>query len=216
MNILELQWGKSAPLLVFTDLRVVDDKLKLINESFWAHMGIDPDCIDRFSEMLVQSVVTGCTTMLNRRLLELALRMPEEASMHDRWIGLLVSGMGKYSFVRTPTVLYRQHDRNVLGTGAKPQTRSLLQRFSRSEVANRHLIQWRNSQQQAAAFLRLHAADLPPQKRDIIMAYLKCGTSSSRLIRIVNFIHYGFYYPGILPNLLSVFHLWNLDKQQAG
>jgi len=218
MDILASRWGIDVPLLVFTDLRVVDENLNILHGSLWAKMNIDPGCMANFARLLVQSVVTGCTAMINRRLLELSLRMPEQASMHDRWIGLLVSGMGKYSFVKTPTVLYRQHGRNVIGTGTAPQARSLLERFLHPRMAQKHFIQWKNSQEQAAAFLKLYAAELPPGKRDLIMAYLRCGTSKSRLIRIATLIRYGFYYPGILSNLLSVFNLWNvkLDKHGAG
>jgi hypothetical protein len=225
MDILEFQWGESIPLLVFTDLRVVDDKLTVIHESFWAHMGINPGRLDRLAEPLVQGSVTGCTAMLNRRLLELALPMPEEATMHDRWIGLLVSGMGKFNFVRVPTVLYRQHDGNVLGIGEVPQARSLLQRFLHPRVACRqfifaahsHFVQWKYSQEQAAAFVRLHAAELPQDKLAVVLAYLKCGTSRSRWVRIATFVRYGFYCQGILPNLFSLFHLWNLkvDAHEA-
>ena len=136
MDQLQSRWGTKVPLLVFTDLHVVDDRLKILHESFWSHMNIDPDRMERLAKLMVQSVVTGCTAMLNRPLLELSLRMPDEAFMHDRWIGLLASFMGKSNGLRVPTVLYRQHEHNVLGTGrdvagmvAAKETRSLLERI---------------------------------------------------------------------------------------
>ena len=117
MDQLESRWGTKVPLLVFTDLQVVDEQLNMLYQSFWTYMNIDPDRMDRLPELMVQSVVTGCTAMLNRPLLELSLRMPAGAFMHDRWIGLLASFLGKSSMVRAQTVLYRQHQHNVLGTG---------------------------------------------------------------------------------------------------
>jgi hypothetical protein len=212
MDLLESRWGASVPLLVFTDLRLVDEELNPIHGSFWANMRIDPACMNNFSRLLVRSVVSGCTVMINRQLLELSKRTPKEASMHDRWVALLVSAMGRYSFVRTPTVLYRQHDRNVLGTGATRQTRSLLQRVLSPTIAQKHFMQWRVSQRQAAAFLRLHAAELTAEKRNIVEAYLRCETSGNRFERIATLIRYGFFYSGFLPNLLTVVHLWNTHK----
>ena len=218
MELLESTWGADVPLLVFTDLQLVDEKLNLLHRSFWAKMRIDPAGMDSFTRLMVRSVVTGSTTMINRRLLELSRRMPKEASMHDRWTALVASAMGKFSFVRKPTVLYRQHDRNVLGTGQKRQTRSMLQRILRPTVAQKHLMQWRASQRQAAALLRVHGAELPAEKRDIVEAYLRCEANRNPLVRVATFIRHGFFYDGFLPNLLTIFHLWNTgrDEQEVG
>jgi glycosyltransferase involved in cell wall biosynthesis len=216
MDRLKSDWGTNLPLLVFTDLQVVDDKLNQLHPSFWAYMGIDPERINHLNRLLVQGVVTGCTAMLNRRLLDLSLRMPEEASMHDRWIALIASTLGKHAIVKSPTILYRQHDRNVLGTGATQRPRALRQRLWRPDT-QKYFEEWRTNQRQAAAFLRIHSAELPPRKRHLIAAFLQCGSSKNRFTRVASFLRYGFYRAGILPNLLSILNLWtkSLDEQQA-
>jgi glycosyltransferase involved in cell wall biosynthesis len=222
MDQLQSRWGTKAPLLVFTDLHVVDDKLKVLHPSFWSHMNIHPDRMDRLAELMVQSVVTGCTAMLNRPLLELSLRMPDEAFMHDRWIGLLASFMGKSSGLRVPTVLYRQHEHNVLGTGrevagmvAAKETRSLLERIRRPRISAAQIVLWDISQREAAAFLQEYGNDLPAGKRGLLRAFLRCQTSRSRFVRIATFIRYGFYYAGLRLNLAMLLHLWemNTDKR---
>jgi glycosyltransferase involved in cell wall biosynthesis len=222
MEGLEGKWGTNMPLLVFTDLRVVDEKLDVIHNSFWEHMAINPDRIDSLAKLLVQSVVTGCTAMINRPLLELSLRMPKEASMHDRWIALLTSVFGKFSALKAQTVLYRQHDRNVLGTGdrndsvgAEDCARSIMEKLRQFRDGGSHVFQWRVSQRQAASLLRLHGALLPTKKRDIISAYLRCETSNSRIMRIAILIRYGFYYEGLLPNLRTVAHLWKTEVNET-
>ncbi len=206
MDRLESECGVNLPLLVFTDLRVVDDKLGLQHPSFWAFMSIDPDRVQRLNKLLVQGVVTGCTAMLNRQLLELSLSMPEEASMHDRWIALLASTLGRHAAVRAPTVLYRQHGGNVLGTGALQQPRTLLQRILRPDT-QKYLEEWGTNQRQAAALLRIHSAEMAPGKRRVIVAFLRCGSSKNRIIRVVTFLRYGFYRAGILPNLILMVNL---------
>lgn len=222
MDQLESRWGTAVPLLVFTDLHVVDDQLTILHQSFWAHMNIDPDRMDRLAALMVQSVVTGCTAMLNRPLLELSLRMPDEAFMHDRWIGLVASSMGKSSGVRVPTVLYRQHEHNVLGTGrdaagtaaAKP-TRSLLERMRRPRISEGQLFLWNLSQRETRAFLQEYGTDLAAGKRDLLRAFLRCQTSRSRLVRVATFLRYGFYYAGLKLNLAMMLHLWKMNVDEG-
>jgi glycosyltransferase involved in cell wall biosynthesis len=221
MDQLELRWGTKAPLLVFTDLQLVDDKLKLLHESFWTYMNVDPERINRLPSLMVQSVVTGCTAMLNRRLLELALRIPKQAFMHDRWIGLLASFMGKSGIVRARTVLYRQHEHNVLGTGRNmtgmdvtDRSRSLLDRIRRPAIAAANVRLWNISQQEATVFLKEYGAELPPRKRNLLQAFLRCQTSKSRFVRVATFLRYGFYYVGLKPNLAMLIYLWTLHAEQ--
>jgi hypothetical protein len=222
MDQLESRWGTKVPSLIFTDLHVVDDKLTMLHQSFWEHMNIDPAGMDRQAALMLQSVVTGCTAMLNRPLIALSLRMPIEAFMHVRWIGLLASFLGKSSGLRVPTVLYRQHAQNVLGTGravgvpaaAKP-ARSFLQRMRQFRLSERQLLLWNISQRDAKAFLQEYGGDLGPGKRRLLEAFLRCQTSRSRLIRLATFLLYGFYYPGLKLNLAMMLHLWKMSDDEG-
>jgi glycosyltransferase involved in cell wall biosynthesis len=220
MDQLESRWGTRVPLLVFTDLHVVDDKLKTLHKSFWTCMRIDPGDIARSAQLMVRSVVTGCTGMLNRQLLELSLRMPEEAYMHDRWISWLASFMGKASIVNAQTVLYRQHDRNVVGVdrqflaAVKPRRRPLLQRILRLGISPGQVIQWETNQGQARSFLKEYGAELPARKRNMLKAFLRCQTSRSRFIRVGSLIRHGFYHTGLKPNFSMVIHLWKMKVDE--
>jgi glycosyltransferase involved in cell wall biosynthesis len=191
MDELESRWGADTPLLVFTDARVVDDQLRILHESFWSHEKIEPDRIHHLALLLGRSVVTGCTMLLNRPLLELSFAMPSEASMHDRWIGLLACAIGKACAVDAQTLLYRQHDRNV--AGIEKRTMSLPELFRRLVKREARQTQWAISQRQAEAFLRTYSAKLSPKDRDMLGAYLQCGARESRIFRITTFIRYGFY-----------------------
>jgi glycosyltransferase involved in cell wall biosynthesis len=109
MRQLEKRYGATVPLLVFSDLSVVDASLGMLHCSFWEDQRIDPRKIHRLRRLLAQNVVTGCTSVLNRPLAAMSLRMPPEAIMHDWWVALLASAQGHAAFVREPLVLYRQH-----------------------------------------------------------------------------------------------------------
>jgi glycosyltransferase involved in cell wall biosynthesis len=212
MDQLESRWGVDVPLLVFTDLRVVDDQLKILHESFWANEGIEPSYIDQLALTVARNVVTGCTAMLNRRLLDLSRHMPKEASMHDHWIALVASAMGKSSSLRKQTVLYRQHDRNVFG--AEKKTKSLPALIRRIRRSDGRASQWEISQRQVEAFLRTYGDDLSVKNRDLLMAYLRCGTSKSRLVRIAILIRYGFYRAGLMRNAAILMHLWTMKVKE--
>ena len=102
------------PIVVYTDLVVVDEELKVLAESFWRYQHIDPQ-ENSLSSLILDNVATGCTMILNRPLKELALPVPSEAIIHDWWFSLVCSVYGKVSFVNDKTVLYRQHGKNEVG-----------------------------------------------------------------------------------------------------
>jgi len=103
-------------VLIHTDLSVTDEHLHLINDSFWNYEGINPQK-NSFNRLLLQNTVTGCTVMINKNLAEMVSPIPQDAIMHDWWIGLIASKYGHIDFLNESTILYRQHHDN--DTGAK-------------------------------------------------------------------------------------------------
>lgn len=114
MKELEKQYGKDKPILVHTDLKVVNERLDVINESFWSFMNLDPKRKD-INKLLVENTVTGCTMMINRKLREEIKGIPEKCEMHDWWIALVASLIGVIYTIEEPTILYRQHSDNQIG-----------------------------------------------------------------------------------------------------
>jgi glycosyltransferase involved in cell wall biosynthesis len=106
--------GQAVPMLLFTDLCVVDYDLHPIHNSFLKYQNLNPKKI-LLNYLLVQNVACGCTIMINRALADLCGPIPSEALMHDYWLMLLASAVGRIIFVDEPTVLYRQHNDNCLG-----------------------------------------------------------------------------------------------------
>lgn len=103
------------PVVIYSDLYVVDDKLNIISSSFWKYSHINPDAIS-FNEIGVRCVATGCTMMMNRKVRSCVLPMPEVAKMHDVWITLVIAKNGGVLYpIRTPLIYYRQHASNVIG-----------------------------------------------------------------------------------------------------
>lgn len=103
-------------LLVHTDLKVVDEKLNILDNSFWKYEHIKPQ-VNSLNRLLMQNTITGCSVMINKKLADLALPIPSDSIMHDWWLGLVASKFGKIGYLEEATILYRQHGNN--DTGAK-------------------------------------------------------------------------------------------------
>ena len=114
MHKLELANGKPTPLLVHCDLAVVDEELHPIADSFVRYSRLSPTTLE-LGVLLCENQVTGCACAINRSLLELASPIPRDVLMHDWWLALLASSIGKIGFISKPLVMYRQHFSNVLG-----------------------------------------------------------------------------------------------------
>ena len=107
--------AKNVPILVATDLGIVDEQLNLLSESFNKDLKID--VFRKHPELIcVRHVVTGCTMMFNRAAKLAALPMSPRATMHDEWVALCVHFKGGViSILDDSTILYRQHTSNTLG-----------------------------------------------------------------------------------------------------
>ena len=106
---------KEVPCLVHTDLKVVNDKLEVLGESFFVHSNLRKKF--QYREVLIQNHVTGCTMMMNRALIELLCEEMDYTHilMHDWLAAIVASAFGKVGFVDCPTMLYRQHAINSVG-----------------------------------------------------------------------------------------------------
>lgn len=211
MRELEARHGEHTPLLIFSDLRVVDEQLRTLQASFWRHEGLDPESVHRLRSVLHQNVVTGCTMMLNRSLVAAVLPIPEESPMHDRWIALVAAAIGKSRYVCEPLVLYRQHGGNVVG--ASSDTETLAEMMKRSRRSEGRLEQWRVSQRLAATILLRHGERMSTGQRDTVEAFLRCGRSSSRWVRVGTMVRYGFFRKGLLRNMATIWELWRLKAE---
>lgn len=206
MQELEQHCGAATPLLVFSDLRVVDKDLALLAPSYWRLRGIQPRNIHRLERLLMENVVTGCTALLNAPLAQLARSMPDDVHMHDWWVALLACALGHCAFLPEQLVLYRQHAHNVIGA-LRPE-QPIRQRLPHNGRRER----WRLSVLQAEALLRLHGADLPDEAATRLHGLLRCDTATGRASRVATLLRYGFFIQRLGPNLGTAWYLWSKDN----
>ncbi len=103
------------PILIHTDLQVMDSELNTIANSMWTYQKLFPEAGDDLNRIMAQNVVTGCTIMINRKARAVSTPVPGEAVMYDWWLALNVCRYGKIVYVSIPSILYRQHSSNRLG-----------------------------------------------------------------------------------------------------
>lgn len=113
---LNLLINQDIPECVFTDLRVVDEKLKVIGNSFFDFTGYDPNETS-IGELIMENKAAGCTMAFNRKLRDIAIQYSDVQviPMHDVWVAGLASLTGRLIFLNEQTVLYRQHAANEMG-----------------------------------------------------------------------------------------------------
>ncbi len=116
-EILKLEsFNKEKAIVVHTDLQVVDKDLKLINKSFWSYSKINPSLLRNKNYLAVYNGITGCSMIINKLAKFVSFPIEKNALMHDSWIALKgINSGGLIGYLDNQTVLYRQHDNNVIG-----------------------------------------------------------------------------------------------------
>lgn len=169
MQELEKLYGNNIPLLVHTDLEVVDENLKIISSSMWKYEYILPQ-YNTFNRLLIQNTITGCTMMINRELAKKSLDIPEEAIMHDWWIGLIASCFGKISYLEESTIKYRQHGKNTIGTEGK-KNKIIRKALGLLNKKNEYINHIDINISQAKGFLKLFNSKLDINKINLLESF---------------------------------------------
>jgi len=197
MKELENCYSVDMPLLVHTDLKVVDRDLNDLSSSFWHYSGITPLHSQTLNRLLMQNVVTGCAMMINRPLLQLAHPIPENAAMHDWWIALVAAAFGQIEALPLPTLLYRQHGKNTLGA------QKFISWNSFKRVCEKLRTPEDAKHAHAQELLSRYPHRLDTHQIALLQAYKKLS-SSSFFEKISLIFKYRFYKIGFLRNVVNL------------
>ena len=123
--------------LIFTDLEIVDSNLNVINESFNKKKKYYRKIIKYHDlrRVFLYNVVTGCTILCKSKYINDILKFTDNKNiLHDHIVALLVSLKGKVTYLNKPTVKYRQHTNNQVGS------KRYVDRFTNFYDIRKHLI----------------------------------------------------------------------------
>lgn len=187
----------NIPCVFFSDLEIVDDKLNVIHKSYFEMIDIKPERFFNKNTVLLMNVVPGCSMIVNRRLIEIALPIKQnQIYIHDWWLLLIAFFGGSVGYSKESTFKYRQHDYNVFGTKKRgiieKSTDSLKEFFKKdkfysvAEDVHQRLVQH-----------KIHA------KTPIIKQFLETK-NNSRLDQLRFMFQNKFYYHSVLRNIKLV------------
>lgn len=206
MHDIENVFGANTPILVHSDLTVVDENLQTLADSFMACRHMSHEEVAPLSILLTQNYITGCAAAFNRSLLELALPIPEPALMYDWWISLCAAAFGKIGFIDAPMLLYRQHNDNRVGA---KEFKKLLIPVQTNLIENwkfgRHIFQGSIAQAKQLS-QRINRNRFSPNAgaEKLSLGYASC-LSLSRLKRLTLIRHLGIRRQGVIRQ--AIFYL---------
>jgi len=104
------------PVIVHSDVRVVDGELRLLHPSYRQYGHIYPEQVTDFSHCVI-NITLGCAMLFNRLARQVSLARPwRHALMHDGWVTTCTFAAGGVVVAMPEALLeYRNHGGNTIG-----------------------------------------------------------------------------------------------------
>lgn len=103
----------NKPVLVHSDLRMVNDKGQCIHSSFFKYKHLELPTEKSLAKILGYNGVMGNTVLMNNTLARLALPFPESLKYHDYWLALVNETFGVRATLNEQLIDYRIHNHNA-------------------------------------------------------------------------------------------------------
>ncbi len=183
MKKMEKKYGKDIPMLVYTDLSVVDAHLQVLAPSFLAYMNLPPKL--ELPRLLFQNSVTGCTVLMNRALCRLLQKAGDTKYivMHDHFAALTAVALGKAFLLPEATIQYRQHGDNSVGASDAKSAAYLWKRYRQGKKKFRKDLY--RTMIQAGYFLQLFQDEIKDERVKLLLkqySHLYCRKKVPRVI----------------------------------
>lgn len=125
MESIERKYGKEMPLLVFSDMNIIDEKGFEIHKSFLKYSKFR---ISDITNGLLCGFIPGCSMAFNDAAKKAYFSAPSYR-LHDTHLYLMVYLLGKIEYIPEPLMAYRIHGNNTIGLKKKPSYHVLVKDF---------------------------------------------------------------------------------------
>ena len=193
LDYYEKEYGSDTPILVYSDMVVVDSKLNRISESFQHYQNIINVPQD-YKGIMLYNVASGCAMGINQTLADYSRLCvdTQKTAMHDWWLALIAIRFGKLILLNEPLSYYRQHNNNSVGAVDAHNIWGKIKYFLDIKDMRNWLV---SSKQQAELFKNTFKEQLNEED----LAYLTGLTKKKS--GFLFFWRYRRYYPGRLFKL---------------
>jgi rhamnosyltransferase len=116
MDAMLQQKSTDIPVLVHSDLSMIDGADKIINNSYFSYRNYVLGDHKNLGHILGPCGVMGNTLLINKKLKEIILPFPDKLDVHDYWIAVNCELFGKRVTLDEQLVKYRIHDNNSSNT----------------------------------------------------------------------------------------------------
>ena len=207
---------ENIPCLIHSDSRLIDYENNVSFDSFWKYDYLDPSK-NSLNRLLVQNVVSGCMSAINRKLADILLSNNKPKNYmppHDYWLALLASALGKIIYIPHQTMSYRQHGLNQIGVKRyspkkyfSTHFRSILIPFRRFvnlfkpssfDINDDHI-------NQAKEFLVIYKNILSNKHVKLLNEFISLSSRRLRIFHTFNIIKNRFYKIGFFRNINHLF-----------
>lgn len=194
MKKMEKECESVIPITVFSDAKVVDEQLSMQSPSFHRTGKLDVNKVD-LAHILMENKLIGCTMMFNQAVAKKVRQIPGNARMHDWWIALITASFGKIVYLDQATLLYRQHEKNVIGN------QSFFSYFkNRVTSLNMQKKVIANTIGQAEEFYGLYKHELSVKERKLMKRFISLKHQNG-LKKRYYVVKYGFLKSGSIRNI---------------
>ena len=168
------------PICVFTDMKVADEELKVLSNSFIRYIGRLPSNT-AYTQILIDNPAAGCTMCFNRQLRDLVVELVptldlDKIPMHDALILEIAAIMGQVVAIDEPLAYYRQTGHNTMG--AVTETDSDKASRNIEDIKQGSFFEKKKNfvnESRVFASELVKAEWLPKDKRNVLLRFSKIG-----------------------------------------
>lgn len=196
MDAMEKKYGSGIPLLVHSDMEIVDENLQPLEKSYVKYANIQPEGFS-LKKMLAENCTVGITCLFDTSLLAICRDIPDEAVSPEWWLGLHAAALGKIGYIDEPLVKYRQHPGSISGA-VSGRFFDIIKngKFRNSKFDTQ------KSYYQAEAFLNANAKLLNAEKTKIIAKYASF-ISAGKFTKVMAALFGGYAKNSLLASIIQ-------------
>lgn len=199
-----IEGSEDEPMLVYHDLKVVNQDKELIAESFYEYSNLFLDERRPINQVLLYNCIPGCAMMYNHKLREKIQKIPIDCIMHDWWVLLVTLCYGdKIIHSEKKLGLYRQHGNNELGAVEKKSIAAMILKC----FDFKNIVYYRNNNKrmrleritQTKQLIKEYENRIKRENLQVVKDFLQLMESRNRMFNLIRgvkkrFVFYDFIY----------------------